>query len=59
MKQHFQIDILEVKPPNDYNAICVVDAEIEVDFAKPLDYVEHPLPTMTKKESSVVMGEEN
>ncbi|KAL4470151.1 hypothetical protein ABPG72_009076 [Tetrahymena utriculariae] len=59
MKQQFQIDILEVKPPNDYHAICVVDAEIEVDFAKPLDYVEHPLPTMTKKESSVVMGEEN
>ena len=36
MKQHFSIDILEVKPQNEYNAVCVVDAEVEVDFAKPL-----------------------
>lgn len=36
MKKHFSIDILEVKPQNDYHAVCVVDAEVEVDFAKPL-----------------------
>lgn len=25
---------------NDYNAICLINADIEVDFAPPLDYVE-------------------
>lgn len=34
----FEIDILEIKPKNDYNAICIIDADVEVDFAPPLDY---------------------
>lgn len=25
---------------NDYNAICLINADIEVDFAPPLDYQE-------------------
>lgn len=34
----FQVDILEVKPNNNSNSICVVEADVEVDFAEPLDY---------------------
>jgi hypothetical protein len=34
----FDIDILEIKPQNEFNAICIIDADIEVDFAAPLDY---------------------
>ena len=36
----FDIDILEIKPKNDYEAICIIDADVEVDFAPPLDYEE-------------------
>lgn len=43
---------------NPLNAICVVDTDIEVDFAKPLDYVDLPLPSLTKKTSSVLMDED-
>ena len=31
---------MEIKPKNDYNAICIIDADVEVDFAPPLDYEE-------------------
>ena len=40
LNQEFQVNILEVKPKNDFNCICVIDADVEVDFAPPLDYVE-------------------
>ena len=35
----YQVDILEVRPslPN-IHAICCVEADVEVDFAEPLDY---------------------
>lgn len=36
----FEIDILEIKPTNEYSAICIIDADVDVDFAPPLDYVE-------------------
>lgn len=35
--KEFQIDIVEAKPQN---AICVIEADIEVDFKPPLDYQE-------------------
>lgn len=34
------IDVLEVKPENIHNAITIVEADVQVDFAPPLDYVE-------------------
>ena len=34
----YEIDILEIRPKNQYDAICVIDADVEVDFAPPLDY---------------------
>lgn len=35
----FEIDILEITPKNEYGAICIIDADVDVDFAPPLDYV--------------------
>jgi ubiquitin fusion degradation protein 1 len=34
----FDIDILELKPKNEYDALCIIDTDVEVDFAPPLDY---------------------
>lgn len=45
--REFQIDIVETRPQN---AICVIEADVEVDFKPPLDYQEIPL----KKKTSVV-----
>lgn len=36
----FEIDILQIKPKNEYEAICIIDTDVEVDFAPPLDYEE-------------------
>jgi hypothetical protein len=33
----------EVKPNSDNNCICLIDADVEVDFAAPVDYVEKVL----------------
>jgi len=46
------IDIVETKPDDQ---ICVVEADIEVDFKAPLDYKEVPL---LKKKSHFVIDEE-
>ena len=48
----FLIDIAECKPEDQ---ICVVEADIEVDFKPPLDYKEIP---MQKKNSKFVVDEE-
>lgn len=29
---------MEIKPKNEYDAICIIDTDVEVDFAPPLDY---------------------
>lgn len=34
----FEIDILEIKPKNNYEAICIINTDVQVDFAPPLDY---------------------
>ena len=48
----YLIDIVECKPQDQ---ICVVEADIEVDFKAPLDYKEVPL---VKKDSHFVIDEE-
>lgn len=48
----FLIDIVETLP---HEAICVVEADIEVDFRQPKDYQEIPLK---KKSSKLVVNEE-
>eukprot|EP00339_Tiarina_fusa_P027494 CAMPEP_0117029798 /NCGR_PEP_ID=MMETSP0472-20121206/21539_1 /TAXON_ID=693140 ORGANISM="Tiarina fusus, Strain LIS" /NCGR_SAMPLE_ID=MMETSP0472 /ASSEMBLY_ACC=CAM_ASM_000603 /LENGTH=315 /DNA_ID=CAMNT_0004737649 /DNA_START=97 /DNA_END=1044 /DNA_ORIENTATION=- len=40
----YLIDVLEVQPANVNNAITIVEADVQVDFAPPLDYVE-PVPS--------------
>jgi len=52
MNNSYKLDILDVKPVNDFKCICVIEADIEVDFAPPLDY-EEKLPDLQKKTSSV------
>lgn len=52
----YLFDVLEVKPQNNTNCICLIEADIEVDFAPPLDYVEKP-PDLVKRQSSVNLDE--
>lgn len=40
----YLIDVLEVKPENLHQAITIVEADVQVDFAPPLDYVEPTRP---------------
>ena len=56
----YLIDIVECKPEDQ---ICVVEADIEVDFREPLDYkamMEKKLttPTLQKKNSKLAIPEE-
>jgi len=48
----FEIDILEIRPKNEYNAICIIEADVDVDFAPPLDYIE-PTPAQMNRTASV------
>ena len=50
--EKFEIDILEITPKNEYGAICIIDADVNVDFAPPLDYVE-PERVQPKEETKV------
>lgn len=50
-KKFYQFNILEVKPDSQYNAICVLETDVEVDFAPPLD--QENLPTLGKRQSKV------
>ncbi len=51
LNKSFKVDILEVKPAiQGVNAICVVEADVEVDFAEPLDYQEHLVKQQQKAE---------
>lgn len=36
----YDMAVLEVKPENDKSAVCVIETDVEVDFAAPLGYVE-------------------
>lgn len=38
----YQLDILDLKPENQYNAAIIIDTDLNIDFAPPLDYVEPP-----------------
>jgi len=42
-----QFDILEVKPPSPFKSVCLINTDVEIDFAPPLDYVE-PAPRSPK-----------
>jgi ubiquitin fusion degradation protein 1 len=57
LNKFYMFDVLEVKPQNPTNCICLIEADLEVDFAPPLDYVEKP-PDLIRRESSVNLDEE-
>jgi ubiquitin fusion degradation protein 1 len=49
----YDLNVLEVKP-NDYNAVSIVETDVQLDFAPPLDYVEpaKPAPPVASSSSS-------
>lgn len=49
----YGIKVLEIKPENSRSAICVVETDLEVDFAPPVGYVE---PTVEKKQQGPVIS---
>jgi len=49
----YLIDVLEVKPDNIHDAITIVEADVRVDFAPPLDYVEPVKPVAAPVETPV------
>eukprot|EP01016_Furgasonia_blochmanni_P045656 TRINITY_DN6471_c0_g1_i4.p1 TRINITY_DN6471_c0_g1~~TRINITY_DN6471_c0_g1_i4.p1 ORF type:complete len:712 (+),score=138.03 TRINITY_DN6471_c0_g1_i4:66-2201(+) len=55
--RNYFVDILEAKPQSMYNAVCVIEADVEVDFAPPLDYVEDAVP-LNKKQSSIRLDDD-
>lgn len=34
----YKLDIVEIKPENNFNSVCVIETDVELDFAPPLDY---------------------
>eukprot|EP00038_Savillea_parva_P026246 m.52658 g.52658 ORF g.52658 m.52658 type:complete len:338 (-) comp7388_c0_seq3:733-1746(-) len=38
----YELVVLELRPKHPSNAVCVVECDLELDFAPPLDYVEPP-----------------
>lgn len=38
----YELVVLELKPKHPSRAVCVVECDLELDFAPPLDYVEPP-----------------
>lgn len=48
----FKIKILEVRPTNDSNSICVVETDLVTDFAPPKGYVEPDYKAIQQKQES-------
>lgn len=48
LDKDYLFDVLEVKPETPAQAISIVEADVQVDFAPPLDYVE-PVPEPVKE----------
>lgn len=44
----FDMAVLEVRPGSSSNAICVVETDLEVDFAEPVGYVPPKAPAATR-----------
>lgn len=52
--QNYLLDILELKPEHQYEAAIIIDTDLSIDFAPPLDYVEPKKPKFKEKK----IGEE-
>lgn len=55
MGKNYFLDILELKPDNCYSAGIIIDTDLSIDFAPPLDYVE-PEKVFRKKEGGEQEG---
>lgn len=44
MGKQYMLDVLELKPENQYNAAILIDTDLNIEFAPPLDYVEPVRP---------------
>ena len=53
MGKQYLLDVLELKPENQYNAAILIDTDLNIEFEAPLDYVE-PVrqPAQQKKDST-------
>jgi ubiquitin fusion degradation protein 1 len=40
MGKQYMLDVLELKPENQYNAAILIDTDLNIEFEAPLDYVE-------------------
>jgi len=54
--QNYYLTVLEVKPEQESQAISIIETDVEVDFAPPLDYKE---PDLKKHKSEPDVPEEN
>lgn len=52
-----KFDILEVKPSSPFKSVCLINTDVEIDFAPPLDYVE-PAPPSPKRNKAQEVEEE-
>ena len=54
--KQYDLDIMELRPANNYKAAVIIDTDLTLDFAPPLDYVE-PIRQKKKSGKGVVMDE--
>ena len=51
-------EVFDINKKHEYNAICIIETDIEVDFAKPRDYdLINNKPKLEKKASNIVTEE--
>jgi len=56
LDEEFQINILEVKPENQYNAVHLINTDVNLEFAAPLDYID---PAVKKAQEKQKAGEKS
>ena len=49
LDEEFKIDVVDIKPENQYNAVLLINADINLDFDAPLDYNEQLIKTNQPK----------
>lgn len=54
--KQYDLDIMELKPENSYKAAVIIDTDLTLDFAPPLDYVE-PIRKRKKSGKTVITDE--
>ncbi|CAK70230.1 unnamed protein product (macronuclear) [Paramecium tetraurelia] len=57
-KIKYMIDIVSVTPKTDKLAVCINEADVEIDFLQPLDYTEAPPQKLVKNNSTLGMEQD-